>query len=144
MKTTVAIASAVTVLVAPLFAQTRQATYESPSCQTLHIPETGDIFEVNATRHCDVAEGETKGPCFLAPLPGEIKIVEAKYGKVEGCNFWKAKTPSEAEEIVKDFDEFESHPPEVVYKSVGKYPSYTQLVVKGGCPPNSKKLNCQD
>lgn len=85
----------------------------------------------------------TTGECSGKIPSGQIRILYASYGTVTGCGYWKA-SPSEAWDIVRSFDAFESHPPDVKYKSSGHYPEYRQRVVSGGCPPNGKNLNCAD
>lgn len=96
-----------------------------------------DLYKNFAGAHDDAKE------CASAPPRGQIKILYTKNGTtVEGCGFWKAANSEEGQEIVKQFDDFESHPPDVVYRSSGKYPIYTQRVVSGGCEHH--ELNCQD
>jgi len=48
----------------------------------------------------------------------------------------------DAAAVVECFDDWESHAPEVVYKSTGEYPVYFQHVTKGGCERG--EVNCAD
>ena len=85
-------------------------------------------------------------PRYSAPVPfGQIRIEYNHYRwdtSPKRAGFWKARDPIEARCIIHDFDTFESHPPEVVYKSSGTFPRYRQEIIKGGCA--DLKMNCQD
>lgn len=82
--------------------------------------------------------------CEAAPPKGYIRVLYRKYDdkdKSGGCGLFRANR-LEAPLVLKSFDAYESHAPEVVYKSTGSYPLYVLRVVKGGCPPG--RVNCQD
>ena len=48
----------------------------------------------------------------------------------------------EAASLLNCFDAWETHRPEVVYKSSGIYPRYSQKIVSGGCEHGER--NCAD
>lgn len=110
-----------------------------PACVDLVGRVSGEGWPSVVLRSCDRTED-----CWRAVNPGEAEIIDVRYGRVLGCIFWKAANQSEASWIVRAWDTYESHPPDVVYKTTGEYPVYWTRIVSGGCPPWRENFNCQD
>ncbi len=93
----------------------------------------------------DLKARHIDGDCNTLPPRGYIRVLYRKYadsGPEEGCGFFRASR-LEARALLNTFDNFESHAPEVIYRSTGIYPLYTLRVIQGGCPPGHR-LNCMD
>lgn len=118
----------------------RAASTAPPSCTVLSLSGLGpDAVFVSALRSCTSAED-----CWRPTEPAEIEVIDVRYGVVLGCTFWKASNALRANLIVSEWDDYQSHPPDVVYKTTGSYPLYWTRVVKGGCPPWRSQFQCQD